>query len=525
MAYALKIVIIVITAVVIGAGGYFWVVAPRKAAPTQNQKNNTISVTKGVIIEEITFNGTVKPSQEVRLSFERAGMVRTLPFRVGEKTRAGDLVAALDKADIITQIAKAEADTAFEEAKLEELKRGPRAEELRVADVKVENAKKTLEDSLNNVFSSLLDAFTKSDDAVRNKLDQIIDNPHGSNPQIKSELAAGNSSLEQIIESNRFLAEGKLTGGNKSLALLTTTDTLALKKNVEEAKQHLFFIRSLLGDAALLLSTATGNINIPQQTIEGYRSAVGIGRINIETAYSNIVAAEKGWQGSQSAITLAEEEKKLVEVGSSPEEIAAQEARIKRTKAVLDGARVELKKMTLLSPINGVLTRMDIKIGETVVAGQIVAGVINDENFEVKINVPETNIAKIAVGNEAVITLDAYGPGVKFYGKLVRINPAEKIIEGVTTYESTLEFSEADPRIKSGMTADVVFNIKKDDVLVLPQTAVTRKRGIPYAAVVNEKGVVLERRIRIGSIGIDGLIEIIDGLKEGEIVVESYAVN
>ncbi len=252
----------------------------KDVAPVQNQKKNTVSVTKGVIIEEITFNGTVKPSQEVKLSFERTGMVRTLPLRVGGKTRIGDLMAALDKADIITQIARAEADMSFEEAKLEELKRGPRPEELRVADVKVENAKKSLEDSLSNVFSSLLDAFTKSDDAIRNKLDQIIDNPQGSNPRIKSDLATSNSSLRQTIESNRLLAEGELTDWNKSLALLTTTDALGLKEKLDETKQHLLFIRSLLGDAAFLLSVATPNINISQQTIGGYRSSVVIGRIN-----------------------------------------------------------------------------------------------------------------------------------------------------------------------------------------------------------------------------------------------------
>lgn len=519
MSLAFKIIIIILTIALIAGGGYFLLVVKKEETPPQQKESAMVKVAKGTIIEELTFTGIVKPVQEVGLSFERAGIIRNLPLGVGGEARAGYLISSLDNADIVAQIARAEADIAFEEAMFQKLKRGSRPEELNIAKVKVENTQKARDESLSNILSVLLDAYTKTDDAIRNKLDQIMDSPRSSNPQIKSELTVVDSSLKQKVGASRVIAEEKLAEWNKSFATLTTSDALSLKNGAIEAKQHLLIFRSILGDAALLLDGTTPSISASQTTIDGYRAAVSAGRANVEAAYGNIVAAEEKWQNANAAIALAKEEQRLIEAGTSMEEITAQGARVQKAQAALKGAKVDLKKTVLVSPINGIITKLNVKIGETVTAGQIAASIISDKNFEVKVDVPEANIAKIAVGNEALLTLDAYGPRVKFSGKLVRINPAEKIIEGVATYESTLEFKEQDPRIKSGMTANIVFNIKKDGILVIPQNAVTRKRGTPYVTT-NENGLPQERRIRIGATGINGLIEVVEGLKEGETVFQ-----
>lgn len=519
MSLALKIIFLILAAAIVASGGYFLFVAPKEESPLQQKGSIEVTVAKGTIIEELTFTGIVKPAQEVGLSFERTGIIKSLPLKVGDVVGVGYLISSLDNAEIVAQIARAEADIAFEEAKLQELKRGPRPEESSIAKVKVENAKRARDESLNNVLSVLLDAYTKADDAVRNKLDQIIDSPRGSNPQIKSELIVTDSSLKQKVGASRVIAEGKLIEWNQSFTILTTSNALSLKNGATESKQHLLLFRSILGDAALLLDGTTPGISISQTTIDGYRAAVSAGRANIEAAYGNIVTAEEKWQNADAAIALAIEEQRLIEVGASIEEIAAQEARVKKAQAALKGAKVDLKKTVLVSPIAGVLTKLNVKIGETVTAGQIAANIISDKNFEIKVDVPEANIAKITVGNEASITLDAYGSRVKFSGKLVRINPAEKIIEGVATYESTIEFKEQDPRIKSGMTANIVFNIKRGGVLVIPQNAIIRKQGAPYV-VINENGLLQERRIHTGIIGINGFIEVVDGLKEGEIIFQ-----
>lgn len=519
MSLAFKIIIIILTIALIAGGGYFLLVVKKEEPLPQYQNSTLVKVAKGTIIEELTFTGIVKPMQEVELSFERTGIIKNLPFKVGSEVHAGYLISSLNNAEIIAQIARAEADVAFEEAQFQKLQRGPRPEELTVAKIKVENAQKARDEHLNNVLSALLDAHTKADDAVRNKLDQIIDSPRSSNPQIKSELIVVDSSLKQKVGASRVIVEGKLDDWNKSLAMVTVSDTLSLKNGATEAKQYLLLFRSIFGDAALLLDGVTPSISVSQTVIDGYRSAISAGRANIEAAYNNIVTAEEKWRNADAAITLAQEEKRLIEAGASTEEIAAQKARVQRAQAALTGVRVDLRKTIIVSPIGGVITKLNVKIGETVTAGQIAANIISDKNFEIKVDVPETNIAKIAVGNEAVITLDAYGPRVKFSGKLVRINPAEKIIEGIATYESALEFKEQDPRVKSGMTADIVFNIKKDGILVIPQASVTRKGGAPYV-MINENGLQQERRIRTGAIGINGFIEVVDGLKEGETILQ-----
>ena len=132
---------------------------------------------------------------------------------------------------------------------------------------------------------------------------------------------------------------------------------------------------------------------------------------------------------------------------------------------------------------------------------------------------PETDIAKIEVGNKARLTLDAYGPDVVFRAQVITIDPAETIIEGVTTYKTTLEFDSEDERIRSSMTANLdILTDERQNVIAIPQRAVVTKNGEKLVRVVYDS-VIEEIQVKTGLIGRNGLVEITDGLNEGDKVV------
>ena len=83
------------------------------------------------------------------------------------------------------------------------------------------------------------------------------------------------------------------------------------------------------------------------------------------------------------------------------------------------------------SPISGIITRQDAKIGEIASAGVSMISIISDKQFEIESNIPEADIVKIKVGNEAKLTLDAYGDDLVFAARVISINPAETFVEGV----------------------------------------------------------------------------------------------
>ena len=79
---------------------------------------------------------------------------------------------------------------------------------------------------------------------------------------------------------------------------------------------------------------------------------------------------------------------------------------------------------------------------------------IADNSLEVDADVPEIDIGKISTGDTVSMTLDAF-PGETFTGKVFYIDPAETILSGVVDYLVKVSFDKNDPRVKSGLTANL----------------------------------------------------------------------
>lgn len=102
---------------------------------------------------------------------------------------------------------------------------------------------------------------------------------------------------------------------------------------------------------------------------------------------------------------------------------------------------------------------------------------------------------------------------------MVSIDPAETIIEGVSTYNTTLQFQKNDERIKSGMTANVnIFGEKRIGVVAIPQRALVRIDDKVFVRILKDEtaGIIEEVEARTGLKGSDGYIEIISGVSAGD---------
>jgi len=108
---------------------------------------------------------------------------------------------------------------------------------------------------------------------------------------------------------------------------------------------------------------------------------------------------------------------------------------------------------------------------------------------------------------------------------VVKIDPAETVIDGVSTYKTSLEFTSEDERIKSGMTANLTISTaKKEDVLVIPQRDLVKKNGKDFVLVSNDGKTTQELEVQVGLIGSDGNAEVLGGLEEGEKIVNPSSI-
>jgi HlyD family secretion protein len=489
-----KWIIIGVILIMVAVSGYFIFRAKKP-------DYNLATVKKGDLIQEVSVTGIVKPAQSVNLAFEKAGKITQIYVEVGDSVKAGQILISQNNSDLVAQLSEAQANVKAQQAKLDELKQGTRPEEIRVQEVKVENAKATLRDKIQ-------DAYTKSDDAVSNKIDQFFSNPKTSNPQFN--IALANFQLKRDLEADRVIIETILTSWSASLSQLEATSEIEQYDNM--AKTNLFRVKNFLDKVAEAINSLTANSSLSQTTLDGYKSDISTARTNINTAIINLSTAEAD-------LSLQENQLALEKAGTTVEKISAQEAAVEQAKASVQNIEAQLAKTILRAPIDGLVTRQEAKIGETIAANTTVVSIISGARFQIETNVPEVDIAKIKIGNPAKITLDAYGNDVYFDARVVKIDPAETIIEGVATYKTTLQFVKEDERLKSGMTANIdILSDKRENVLFVPQRAVISKNGTKIVNVLEGKDVK-EIIVKTGLRGSGGNIEVLEGLKEGEKVI------
>lgn len=483
---------------------------------SKNPSYEIVVVKKGEVIQEVSVTGQVKSEKNINLAFEKPGRIASINVSVGDKVLTGQILMRLVNADVAAQLAQAEGNVKVQQVKLDELKAGTRPEEIQVQEAKVANAEVSFENAKRGLVDKSQDAYTKSDDAVRNKIDQFFTNPRGANPQIVFSLE--NYQLKLDLEKQRLSVESFLNDWKTSLARLTVGSDLNSYFNV--AKENLSQIKTLLDDAALALNSAVATTAVTQTSIDGWKSDISTARTNLNTAIVNLSSAENELRTAQSDLALAEQELNLKKAGSTPEQIAAQEAELEQAEANARNYQAQFAKTTLFSPINGIVAKQDGNVGEIIAANTTLVSLISENNFKIEANIPETDIAKVKIGNQAKITLDAYGNDVIFDASVAVIDPAETVIGGVATYKTTFYFVNENSQIKPGMTANIdISTAKKENVLVIPQRAVTAKDGGRYILLDKGNGKTEEKEIKLGLRGSDGKFEVLDGLNEGERIV------
>jgi len=220
-----------------------------------------------------------------------------------------------------------------------------------------------------------------------------------------------------------------------------------------------------------------------------------------EKLYEDKVISEADWQLAQQNYTVAENDLK-----SAKESVQAARYIVKSNEANLDQQQENLRRTTVTAPMSGTVSKLNVEQGETVLGTQQFQGTeimrIADLNkMEVRVDVNENDIIRVALGDTAVIDVDSYSHLEKeFKGIVTAIaNTAndKASADAVTEFEvrvRILNSSYADLvesgnkyPFRPGMTASVdIITNRKDDVISVPLAAVTTRN--PNKKKFGEKG-------------------------------------
>lgn len=197
---------------------------------------------------------------------------------------------------------------------------------------------------------------------------------------------------------------------------------------------------------------------------------------------------------------------------------------IAQTSARVEGIRADIESRTLRAPFDGVVSKVEARKGEIATAGEVVATIISKDNFRVKVQVPEIDIVNLLPGLLAEITLDAYGREVVFPAKVISVDQSETKVDGVSVYEAEVLFDSNDPRILSGLSANVsILKNKKENALCVPARFVDKDGEQDFVLVQNLANETNDKTfVTLGIKGSDGCVEILSGLNEGDVVVGNF---
>ncbi len=206
--------------------------------------------------------------------------------------------------------------------------------------------------------------------------------------------------------------------------------------------------------------------------------------------YEDQVISDADFEQIESSYQVA-----LQDVESAKQNVQAARYGIRSAQATVDEARENLSLTSIFAPVSGIVSKLDVEKGERVVGTSQMAGTemlrIADLNqMEVRVDVNENDIIRVAIGDTAVVDVDAYTySNQEFAGVVTAIaNTANtKVTEEAVTefevrirllnesYQDLLDEKKSYP-FRPGMTASVdIITQRKQGVLAVPLSAVTTR--------------------------------------------------
>jgi RND family efflux transporter MFP subunit len=211
----------------------------------------------------------------------------------------------------------------------------------------------------------------------------------------------------------------------------------------------------------------------------------------------------------------ADYELAMIESGEKKDEILAASMGLTQSEVEVKKARLDLEKTEIRAPFSGIITDIKISPREHLSSGRELFSLVDISHIQVYAKVLESEIGRLQVGREVEIKFSAY-PEKVFKGRTKAISPI--INPEDKTCKVVIEVDNPREEIKPGMHAEVEIpaEIYKDRLLI-PQEAVLVRAGRKLAFVV-EDGLAKWRYLEVG-LENENYAEIIDGVKEGEVVI------
>jgi HlyD family secretion protein len=255
------------------------------------------------------------------------------------------------------------------------------------------------------------------------------------------------------------------------------------------------------------VESGEASLQASQSQLQQQRLALENTRLSLKLAednYKRQVELSKGGLTTREALERAENEYKAQQAALRAQEqnLKTQELRIAQERASLSSAKYDLSRVRIESPINGIVTRRNIEEGETAVTGTmnnpgtVLLTIADMSVIEAEVEVDETDIPTVALGQPAKVTIDAM-PGKTFTAKVTEIGNSPIQVTGqaassqATNFKVVLTLDGEIPDVRPGFTCTAeITTATRENVLSVPIQATTVRE-----VVVDDKGQIVREPV------------------------------
>ena len=409
-------VILILAAI---AGGYWWYTQP------------TTAVALDPTVEPALVGSGSIEAETVAVTAELGGRIIEIMVDEGDEVTLGQILVELDKSDLLAQQAQLEATVATAKANLESVSASARPEDVAVAKAQLAQAE-TARDGAKMIWET-----TKN----------LVDNPHELEAQINQ-------------------GQARVTEAEKSLEMAQVN----LKRaniQAEAASRNQLDHRALVQNevAQYQLQAAQVGVEMAEVAQEGAKQQVEhLTRLRDRplSLIAQANAAEAAYKQAEAAVLAAKANLVATKADPTPEDVAVAQAQLLEAEAALDAIQVQLDKLTLTAPRDGLISQKLVNPGELAAPGAVLLELSDIDTVDLTVFIPETRIGQVKIGQKALVYVDAYKDEV-FKGAVSFIaHEAEFTPRNVQTQEERVNLvfavkitlDNADHRLKPGMPAD-----------------------------------------------------------------------
>jgi HlyD family secretion protein len=479
---------IVIGLVIVLMGGVLgvWFTTNQPSHADDSLTRQAVTVKRGTIISSVKATGRLEPDVEVSLGFDTNGTVAEVLVERGQSVKAGDPLARLEADELLLQLAQAEANLAQVQA-------GSREEDIAAAEAALRNAQANYDKIAAGTREEDISVAEASLRGAQANYDELADGLD----EDEITVAAANLRTAEVALKNAQWAYDEIAYAGDVGESPQAADLERATINYESALAN--YRMAVQGASSEQLTASWAQVEQAQAQLDKLRNGPTSEELEI----------------AQAQVDQARAQLEKLRNGPTSEELAVAQNQV-------DQARLRLEQATLIAPVDGVVTEVNVSVGERPATLAVIL-LADLSTLHVDLPVDEIDLPSVRTGQLATITLDAL-PDSPLSGQVTAIAPAPLSSgSGVTSYEVTVTLEDEAEQAKVGMTANVgVETGRRENVVIIPAhlVLVDKTTGQTYVNKVGPNGEVVRIEVTLGlRSGQD--IEVLSGLEAGDQVLAS----